>query len=72
MLQETLRGDYCNLPPNSLNLFSQNMSIIIPLMGITSLYFVTASSRSSCSRPQLEALGDPGGVPVDPSRCKAS
>jgi hypothetical protein len=48
------------------------MSIIILLMEITSLYFVTASGQSSCSRPRLEAPGDPGGVHVGPSRCKAS
>ena len=47
-----------------LKLFSQNTSIIIPLMGITSLYFVTASGRSSCSRP----LRKPRSVRADPSR----
>ena len=50
ILQEYLRGDYCNLPFILLKLFSQDTCIIIPLMGITSLYFVTALGRSSCSR----------------------
>ena len=47
-----------------LKLFSQNTSIIILLMGITSLYFVTASGRSSCSR----LLRKPRNVRADPSR----
>ena len=50
MLQEDLRGDYGNLPPYSWNFFSQSTCIIIPFMGITSLYFLMASGWSSCSR----------------------
>ena len=34
------------------------MSLVIP-MGLTSLYFVMASGRSSCSKPRLEIPGDP-------------
>ena len=52
-----------------LKLFFQNTSIIIPLVGITSLYIVTASGRSSCSK---SLPGDPGGVHVGLSRCKIS
>ena len=51
-----------------LELFSQNTSIIIPLMGIINLCLVTASGRSICSKPHP---GYPGGVRADPSRCKA-
>ena len=42
------------------------------LEGIISLYFIMASGGSSCSRRQLEAPGDPGGVHAGPSHCKAS
>ena len=53
---------------HTLETFLQNMSIIIPLMGITSLYFVTASGRSSCSR----LLRKPRSLRADPSHCKVS
>ena len=55
-----------------LKLFSQNTSIVIPLMGITCLYFVMDSGRSSCSKRRLEAPRDPGDEHAGPSHCKAS
>ena len=50
-----------------LKLFSQNTSIIIPLVGITSLCLVMALGQSSCIRPRP---GDPGDVCAGPSHCK--
>ena len=63
MLQEDLQGDYCNLPPCSWNFSPRNFSARC-YQGITSLFFVTASGRSSCSM----FLRKPRSVRAEPSR----
>ena len=50
MQEEALRGVYYNLPPCTWNFSPRIRVSLFSLMGIPSLYFTTASSRSSCSR----------------------